>query len=74
MSIERTLQMNFTTTGNKTYQISFPAARADLSDSDVNNAMSEIITRNIFSLEGGQLSGKKSARLVTREINDFSLV
>ncbi len=74
MSLERTLQLKFTTTNNKTYQISIVDARADLSDSNVTTAMNDIIALNVFAPDDNGLSTKKSASLITKEITEFSLV
>lgn len=73
MSIERTLEMAFTTTSGKNHTLRVYAARESITDTEVSAVMDDIITRNIFEVNGGDLNGKASARLVSREVLDYTV-
>ncbi|NLB89281.1 MAG: DUF2922 domain-containing protein [Syntrophomonadaceae bacterium] len=73
MAIEMTLELDFLTELNKTHRFRIYDAKDDLNRQDVLNAMDEIIESNIFSTSGGDLTSKKAARLVTREVIEYEL-
>lgn len=73
MSIERTLEMGFNTQLNKSQTIRVYAARADATASEINAVMDNVITRNVFEGGNGALSSKKTARLITRQVDDFNI-
>lgn len=73
MSIERSLELYFVTSGDKNFHLSIPDAKPDLTASGINTAMNDIITLNVFSDQGGALTGKKSASLVTKETLEFTI-
>lgn len=73
MSITRTLDLTFTTEANQTQRISISEARSDLDNNQINSAMNNIISYNIFSGQGGNLVGKKAAQLVIREVQPFEM-
>ncbi|HWP97969.1 MAG TPA: DUF2922 domain-containing protein [Syntrophomonadaceae bacterium] len=71
MSITRTLSLTFTTVSNKNQSISISNARPDLDNSQVNQAMTSLMASNVFASSGGNLTGKKAAQLVIREVQPF---
>lgn len=74
MAIERSLELYFATSGDRSFHLSLPDAKSDLTASEVNTAMDELITLNVFSGQGGALAEKKSASLVTKETVEFTIV
>jgi len=74
LAIERSLELYFTTSGDRSFHLSIPEAKSDLTASGVNTAMNEIIALNVFSAPGGVLAEKKSANLVTKETVEFTIV
>jgi hypothetical protein len=74
MSAQRILEMDFSTELGKTQRMRVYEARADLTGSDVNTAMDNIVSKNIFSGSSGQLTGKVGARIVSTDSNDLDLV
>lgn len=74
MATERSLELYFTTSGDRSFHLSIPDAKPDLTASGINTAMDEIIALNVFSGQGGALVGKKSASLVTKETVEFTMV
>lgn len=74
MAIERSLELYFVTSGDRSFHLSIPEAKSDLTASGVNTAMNEIITLNVFSGQGGSLTGKKSANLITKETVEFTVL
>lgn len=73
MAMEMTLELDFLTELNKTHRLRIYDAKEDLSAEDVVKVMDEIIASNIFSTDAGDLTGKKAARLVTREVIEYNL-
>lgn len=71
--MNKVLEMSFSTELGRTQKLRVYDAREDLTPVEINSAMDEIITRNIFSSSGGQLNGKVSARLVTTTVEEFDL-
>ncbi|MBC7075722.1 MAG: DUF2922 domain-containing protein [Syntrophomonadaceae bacterium] len=73
MSIQNTLEMDFATELNKTYRMRVYEAREDLTSAEIAAVMDDIITKNIFTTNGGELTGKLAARIVSRETQEFDL-
>lgn len=74
MTMQKTLEMSFATEGNKSHLIRVYDAREDVTGLEVATVMDNIVTSNIFSGTGGEIIGKVSARIVTRETQDLALV
>ncbi|MEQ8176535.1 MAG: DUF2922 domain-containing protein [Syntrophomonadaceae bacterium] len=73
MATERSLELYFTTSGDRSFHLSIPDAKPDLTASGVNTAMNEIIALNVFSVQGGTLAEKKSANLVIKETVEYTI-
>jgi hypothetical protein len=69
----KVLEMKFATELGKTQTIRVYEAKEDLTDAEVNAAMENIISKNIFTSTGGELTGKLSAQIVTTTTEDVSL-
>jgi hypothetical protein len=74
MAIQKTLELDFMSQLNKTHRMRVYNAKDDLTSLEISAVMDEIITRNIFSGSGGELTGKVGARMVIREITDFEFI
>lgn len=74
MAIQRTLEMDFATELNRSQRLRVYDARQDLTATDVSTAMNNIIAKNIFNGSGGELTGKVAARVVTRDVEEITLV
>ncbi len=73
MAIQRTLEMDFSTQLGKTQRVLVYEARENLTSAEINTAMNTIVSKNIFSGSGGELTGKTGARVVSRDVNEFTL-
>lgn len=73
MAVQVTLELDFLTELNKTHRFRIYDVKDNITRQEVVNAMEEIIDNNIFSSSGGDLIGKKAARLVTREVIEYDL-
>lgn len=73
MADTRVLELTFSTELNKNHTIRVNNARTDLTASEALAVMDDIVSRNIFSGPGGQITGKVSARIVTRQVEDLNL-
>jgi hypothetical protein len=74
MALQKTLEMDFATELNRTHRIRVYDAREDLTPAEVSAAMNQIITTNIISGSGGELTGKVAARVITKETEDISVL
>ncbi len=74
MAAVRTLELDFITQLSKTHRLRVQNAKEDIDTGVINSAMNGIIAANIFSGSGGELTSKKSARMIVRETTDFDLI
>ncbi|RKD32321.1 DUF2922 domain-containing protein [Thermohalobacter berrensis] len=70
---ERTLQLIFKNTSDRTSRLSIEDPRDNLTEAEINTVMNDIITRNIFSTSGGDLVRIAGARIITKDIQEFNL-
>lgn len=68
------LEMTFKNTGGRSSKISVDNAKSDLTETEVNEAMDEILTSGIFTSPGGDLIEKVKAELVSTEITEFEIL
>ncbi len=74
MAAQRVLEMDFSTELGKTQRMRVYEARTNLTGAEVNTAMNNIVSKNIFSGTGGQVTGKVGARIVSTDSSDLTLV
>lgn len=65
------LEMNFQDALEKTFRLSIEDPKADLNETQIQEAMSNIITNNIFDSKGEDLVTMKGARLITTSIEEM---
>jgi len=68
MATTRTLQMRFVNQAGGRVSISLSEPKETLTENEVTEAMDEIIERNIFTSNGGDLVNKYSAEIVERTV------
>lgn len=68
MTESKTLQMIFSNVNNTRVTISVAEPKDDLTPTEVEEAMDEIINQNIINSTGGDLVQVVGARLVTRQV------
>lgn len=71
--MEQTLSLVFKNAAGRTTTLSLAAPRADLTDAQVAQVMQTIIAKNIFAGTGGDLVQAVTARLVSREVREFTV-
>jgi len=69
----KSLEMTFVADDGKKVTISVPSPRANMTESEVNNAMNQLIAADIFSDNHGSLIEKSGARTVTRTIETIQV-
>lgn len=69
--IQRTLQLIFATAAGGTTTISISSPRADLTSTEVEAVMQQIIAANVFTSTGGDLVDVVGARVITRETTEL---
>lgn len=70
-TITRVLRMVFSTQGGSTSSITLPQPREDLTAAEVEAVMEQIITKNIFTTTGGDLTGKRDIKVVDTTTTDL---
>ena len=73
MAVQRTLEMDFATELNRTHCIRVYDIRADITPAEISTTMDNLVNKNIFGSNSGNLTGKIGARLVSRDIEEFEL-
>ena len=66
--VARTLQMIFSNEDGRNVTLSVPDAREDLEAAEVEMVMTNILNRNIFLTNGGEISGLRKAQVVLRDV------
>lgn len=67
------LEMIFNNAGGTRSTISVYDPRADLTDAEVNTAMNNILAKNVFSSNNGDLVSINSARIVSRDVTELNV-
>lgn len=67
------LQLVFRTAGGSRKTISVEDPREDLTDEQVQTAMSAILAGNVFSAADGDLAAVVEARKVTTQVDEFDV-
>ncbi|MGI6468105.1 MAG: DUF2922 domain-containing protein [Syntrophomonadaceae bacterium] len=73
MAVDRTIELGFITNLNKTHTIRIAGAKENVTEQDVAAVMDTLVAKDVFVGTNGTLSSKKSARLVTRQIDEFNI-
>lgn len=68
------LEMTFKNSEGRSNKISVDNAKPDLTQEEVNTAMDGILSNNIFTSSGGELTDKIKAELVATEIIEFDML
>lgn len=71
--IVKTLQLVFQTAAGSRFTISLPDPVDTLTEADVQAAMDTIIAKNVFNVNGADLTGKVAARIVSRETTELAV-
>lgn len=71
MAVERTIELGFNTILNKTHTLRVTGAKAAATAQEISTVMDTLVAKDVFVGNNGSLSSKKSARLVTRQTDDF---
>jgi hypothetical protein len=74
MATTRILEMDFNSELGRTQRIRIYDAKEPLTGAEVAAAMDIIITKNIFTSVGGELTAKIDARIVATDSSTLSLV
>ncbi|NBJ14676.1 MAG: DUF2922 domain-containing protein [Dehalobacter sp. 4CP] len=65
------VRLTFLTAGGKTFAITVPNPRADMTKAEAEAVMDMIIARNIFNTLSGELSLKRDIRVFDNTTNDL---
>ena len=67
------LEMTFKNVEDNRVSLSLDSPRVDLTDAEVSTVMNDIITRNIFNSNGGDLVSIVGARVVTTSVEELTV-
>lgn len=65
------LEMDFLNEGNKIIRFAVDEPNGDLSKIEIEDAMNNIISLNIFDTKEGDLVGISAARIITTNVSDI---
>ncbi|EHQ88937.1 DUF2922 domain-containing protein [Desulfosporosinus youngiae] len=71
ISTNKILKLSFTTAGGKTFTLSIPNPREDLSQAEILTVMNKLITKDILITTSGTITGAKDAKVIDTVINDL---
>jgi hypothetical protein len=74
MAAQRILEMDFNSELGRTQRIRVYDAKDPLTGAEVATAMDSIVTKNIFTGPGGNLTSKIDARIVITDSSDLVLI
>lgn len=74
MATQKTLELIFSTELNKTYRMRVYDPKENISSEEVGLIMDNIINKNIFITNGGELTGKLGAKMITRQTEDIDFL
>ncbi|HSI68099.1 MAG TPA: DUF2922 domain-containing protein [Planococcus sp. (in: firmicutes)] len=69
----KTLELIFETAAGKSVALTVEEPREDLTGAELSAGMQNIITQNIFEVEGSPFASAKAARIVERNVMDYAL-
>ncbi len=74
MEIKKKLIMSFKTLSNKKISISVDDPRENLTESEIKTAMTTILSKNIFKVNGEDLNSLVEAKVVETGTTEYDLV
>ena len=69
----KNLVMTFLNEEGARTSVTLPAARPDVTESEVSAAMDTIISKNVFYTNGGDLKSKHAAQITERIVTDLDV-
>jgi hypothetical protein len=70
--VEKTLELQFVNQEGKVVRLTIDQPLESLTSAQVANVMDSIIATNVFTSNGGDLVAKKGARIVSREVLEWT--
>ncbi len=68
---KRILRMVFSTQGGRTFNITLPGPREELTFEEVATVMDLVISKNLFTTASGDLTGKRDIKIVDTATTDL---
>lgn len=68
---EKVLRMAFINAGGSTFSITLPQPRTDLTAAEIEAAMNLVISKNIFTSNGGNLVDISDIKIIDTTTNDL---
>ncbi|MGD6817547.1 DUF2922 domain-containing protein [Metabacillus sp. 113a] len=70
----KTLELQFGNELGRTVTVSVDAPKETLTDEEITAAMDGLLTADIFTSSGGNLTAKKGARVVERNVVELEII
>ncbi|MEZ0537152.1 DUF2922 domain-containing protein [Caldicellulosiruptoraceae bacterium PP1] len=67
----KTLVLTFRTQNGKSFRISIPEPKENITQNEINQAMTLIIQKNIFASSNGDIVAIDNARIVDRNVSEL---
>jgi hypothetical protein len=71
LTTKKTLRITFETSGGSAYSITLPEPKEDLTGQQIEEAMDQIIAKNIFLTPGGERAAKRDIKIIDTTTNDL---
>ncbi|AFL99017.1 MULTISPECIES: DUF2922 domain-containing protein [Desulfitobacterium] len=71
IATNKILRLSFSTAGGKTFTLTIPNPREDLSQAEILAVMDKMISEDILMTTSGAITGVKDIRVVNTVINDL---
>lgn len=71
VTTNKIIRLTFSTVTGKTFSITLPNPRTNLSKAEAEAVMDTVIAKNIFITTGGELVGKRDIRVIDTSTNDL---
>jgi len=71
--MEKTLELQFLNEEGKVVKLSIEDPKDTLTEAEISTAMDAILTANVFISKGGRYVSKKGARIIERQVTEFTI-
>lgn len=72
--MNETLQLTFQLSNGKTMSISVVLPKVTVSDAEVRSVMQAIVAQQIFAKDGAVVVAPKSAKRITRQVDEYEVI
>ncbi|MDQ0162233.1 DUF2922 domain-containing protein [Bacillus alveayuensis] len=71
--MEKTLELQFLNEEGKLVRLTIEDPKDTLTEAEISLAMDSILSANVFTSKGGRYVAKKGARVIERQVTEFTI-